>query len=111
MPITLSPLTPGFAAEVGDVDLWAPLSDDDLQAVRRAFAEHPLRYSRRRLRFTGLHRRRVGDLPMRDDRCAMRPGTPFEDTRWPRDMQRATVTDRPDAFGALSIPAAAGTPA
>lgn len=38
MPITLSPLTPGFACEVGDVDLIRPLDDADLAAVRDAFA-------------------------------------------------------------------------
>ena len=39
MPITLSPMTPGFACEVGDVDLSRPLPDDTLAEVRRASAE------------------------------------------------------------------------
>ena len=29
-------------------------------------------------------------------------GTEFDDLRWRRDMQRATTSDRPDAFGSLS---------
>jgi alpha-ketoglutarate-dependent 2,4-dichlorophenoxyacetate dioxygenase len=42
----------------------------------------------------------VGDLVMWDNRCTMHRGMPFDDLRWPRDMQRATTSDRPDAFGA-----------
>jgi len=30
----------------------------------------------------------------------MHRGTEYEDTRWPRDLQRATTSDRLDAFGA-----------
>jgi alpha-ketoglutarate-dependent 2,4-dichlorophenoxyacetate dioxygenase len=37
MPVTIFPITPEFAAEVGDVDLAAPLSPDDLAAVKGAF--------------------------------------------------------------------------
>jgi len=33
-----------------------------------------------------------------DNRCTMHRGTPFDDTRYPRDMQRATTADRPDAM-------------
>jgi alpha-ketoglutarate-dependent 2,4-dichlorophenoxyacetate dioxygenase len=51
-------------------------------------------------RFTYLHRWRVGDLVMWDNRCTMHRGTPFDDTRWPRDLQRATTSDRADAFDA-----------
>jgi alpha-ketoglutarate-dependent 2,4-dichlorophenoxyacetate dioxygenase len=243
MPITLSPLTPGFACEVGDVDLTRPLEDADLAAVRDAFArfavlvfpsqdltvdqhlafarqfgplersvatvmpgetlrvrpefadlraawdaldeatrtridgliaEHSLQFSRRRLgfadwspqervafapvarplvraipesgrrslylashigrvrglpddeaealfarlvahaterRFTYLHRWRVGDLVMWDNRCTMHRGTEFDDTRWPRDMQRATTSDVPDAFDAALRAAGYGTAA
>ncbi|HYF58894.1 MAG TPA: TauD/TfdA family dioxygenase [Burkholderiaceae bacterium] len=49
-------------------------------------------------RFTYQHRWRVGDLVMWDNRCTMHRGTPFDDTRWPRDMQRATTSDAPDVF-------------
>ena len=49
--------------------------------------------------FVYTHRWRVGDLVMWDNRCTMHRGTEFEDTRWPRDMLRATTSDRADAFG------------
>jgi alpha-ketoglutarate-dependent 2,4-dichlorophenoxyacetate dioxygenase len=37
MPITVSPITTGFAAEVGDIDLSRPLADDDVAAIKQAF--------------------------------------------------------------------------
>lgn len=37
MAITVCPVTPEFAAEVGDVDLTAPLSESDFDAIRDAF--------------------------------------------------------------------------
>jgi alpha-ketoglutarate-dependent 2,4-dichlorophenoxyacetate dioxygenase len=49
--------------------------------------------------FVYTHRWRVGDLVMWDNRCTMHRGTEFDDLRWPRDMQRATTSDRIDAFG------------
>ena len=49
--------------------------------------------------FVYTHRWRVGDLVMWDNRCTMHRGTEFEDTRWVRDMHRATTSDRIDAFG------------
>ena len=49
--------------------------------------------------FVYTHRWRVGDLVMWDNRCTMHRGTEFEDTRWPRDLQRSTTSDRIDAFG------------
>ena len=62
-------------------------------------------------RFTYLHRWRVGDLVMWDNRCTMHRGTPFDDTRWPRDMQRATTSDAPDVFEAEAARRAASQPA
>jgi alpha-ketoglutarate-dependent 2,4-dichlorophenoxyacetate dioxygenase len=50
--------------------------------------------------FVYAHRWRVGDLVMWDNRCTMHRGTEFDDTRWPRDMQRVTTSDKIDAFGA-----------
>ena len=46
-----------------------------------------------RAEFVYIHRYRVNDLVMWDDRCTMHRGTPFDDTRFPRDIQRATVRD------------------
>ena len=43
--------------------------------------------------FVYTHRWRVNDLVMWDNRCTMHRGTEFDDLRWRRDMQRATVSD------------------
>ena len=204
MAIKLFPVTPEFAAEVGDVDLTQPLSPDDRAAIKAAFwkygvlifpaqsltpeqhiefaqlfgplepninsyqddvkqeridglvVEHSIFHSRAKLGFTdysereraalppaqqvlvrtipetgrrslyiasharrvigmpdeearGLldslmahatqrqfvytHRWRLHDLVMWDNRCTMHRGTEFEEQRWKRDMQRATVSD------------------
>jgi alpha-ketoglutarate-dependent 2,4-dichlorophenoxyacetate dioxygenase len=37
MPISVIPLTPGFAAEVGDIDLSRPLAPEDVAAIKQAF--------------------------------------------------------------------------
>jgi alpha-ketoglutarate-dependent 2,4-dichlorophenoxyacetate dioxygenase len=43
--------------------------------------------------FIYTHRWRLHDLVMWDDRCTMHHGTEFDDLRWKRDLQRATVCD------------------
>lgn len=43
--------------------------------------------------FTYTHRWRLHDMVMWDDRCTMHHGTEFDDLRWKRDLQRATVRD------------------
>jgi alpha-ketoglutarate-dependent 2,4-dichlorophenoxyacetate dioxygenase len=43
--------------------------------------------------FVYTHRWRVHDLVMWDNRCTMHRGTAFDDLRWRRDVQRATVSD------------------
>ncbi|MBO0712662.1 MAG: TauD/TfdA family dioxygenase [Acetobacteraceae bacterium] len=43
--------------------------------------------------FVYTHRWRVNDLVIWDNRCTMHRGTDFDDLRWRRDMQRATVSD------------------
>lgn len=43
--------------------------------------------------FVYTHRWRVQDLVMWDNRCTMHRGTPYDDLRWQRDVQRATVSD------------------
>ena len=40
MPVTIYPVTPNFAAEIGDVDLSAPLEPADLAAIKQAFAAY-----------------------------------------------------------------------
>jgi alpha-ketoglutarate-dependent 2,4-dichlorophenoxyacetate dioxygenase len=46
-----------------------------------------------RREFVYAHRWRLHDLVMWDNRCTMHRGRPYDDLRWPRDMQRATVSD------------------
>jgi alpha-ketoglutarate-dependent 2,4-dichlorophenoxyacetate dioxygenase len=43
--------------------------------------------------FVVTHRWRVHDLVMWDNRCTMHRGTEYEEHRWKRDLQRATVSD------------------
>ena len=43
--------------------------------------------------FVYTHRWRVHDLVIWDNRCTMHRGTDYDDLRWKRDMQRATVHD------------------
>jgi alpha-ketoglutarate-dependent 2,4-dichlorophenoxyacetate dioxygenase len=43
--------------------------------------------------FVYTHRWRLHDLVIWDDRCTMHRGTEFDDLRWKRDVQRATVCD------------------
>jgi alpha-ketoglutarate-dependent 2,4-dichlorophenoxyacetate dioxygenase len=43
--------------------------------------------------FVYTHRWRVHDLVIWDNRCTMHRGAEFDDLRWKRDMQRATVCD------------------
>ena len=43
--------------------------------------------------FVYAHRWRVNDLVIWDNRQTMHRGTPFDDLRWKRDVQRATVED------------------
>jgi alpha-ketoglutarate-dependent 2,4-dichlorophenoxyacetate dioxygenase len=40
MALTVSPVTPGFVAEIGDLDLSTPLAPADLAAVKSAFATY-----------------------------------------------------------------------
>jgi alpha-ketoglutarate-dependent 2,4-dichlorophenoxyacetate dioxygenase len=43
--------------------------------------------------FVYTHRWRLHDLVMWDNRCTMHRGSAFDDLRWKRDVQRATVSD------------------
>ena len=43
--------------------------------------------------FVHTHRWRTNDVAMWDNRCTMHRGRPFDDQRWKRDAQRATVED------------------
>jgi alpha-ketoglutarate-dependent 2,4-dichlorophenoxyacetate dioxygenase len=70
------------------------LPDDDAESLVQELIAHATQRQ-----FVYTHRWRVGDLVMWDNRCTMHRGTEFDDLRWPRDMQRATTSDRIDAFG------------
>jgi alpha-ketoglutarate-dependent 2,4-dichlorophenoxyacetate dioxygenase len=82
------------------------LPDDEAEALLARLVAHATDR-----RFTYLHRWRVGDLVMWDNRCTMHRGTEFDDTRWPRDMQRATTSDAPDVFDDALRAAGFGTAA
>ena len=71
------------------------MEDAAAQALLADLLEHATQRQ-----FVYTHRWRVGDLVMWDNRCTMHRGTEFEDTRWVREMLRATTSDRIDAFGA-----------
>jgi alpha-ketoglutarate-dependent 2,4-dichlorophenoxyacetate dioxygenase len=51
------------------------------------------------------HRWRTNDLVIWDNRCTMHRGTEFDDLRWRRDFQRATVEDVANSCDQARIPA------
>jgi alpha-ketoglutarate-dependent 2,4-dichlorophenoxyacetate dioxygenase len=62
------------------------------ESEARALIERVIAHATAR-QFVYTHRWRVHDLVIWDDRCTMHHGTDFDDLRWKRDMQRATVSD------------------
>ena len=58
----------------------------------RALIDQLLEHATQR-QFVYSHRWRLHDLVMWDDRCTMHRQTDFDDLRWRRDFQRATVSD------------------
>src|SRR5260221_6300554 len=62
------------------------------EAEGRALIDELIAHATQR-QFVYTHRWRVHDLVMWDDRCTMHHGTEFDDLRWKRDLQRATVCD------------------
>ena len=54
--------------------------------------------------FTHIHRWRVGDLVMWDNRCTLHRGLPFDDLRFRRDVQRATTLDIANSCEQEGIP-------
>ena len=55
-------------------------------------------------RFQYIHRWRVNDLVMWDNRCTLHRGMPFDDLRFRRDVQRATVLDIANSCEQEGIP-------
>jgi alpha-ketoglutarate-dependent 2,4-dichlorophenoxyacetate dioxygenase len=64
------------------------LPDDE---ARRLLDELTAHATQRQFIYT--HRWRLHDLVMWDNRCTMHRGTEYEEHRWKRDLQRATVSD------------------
>ena len=62
------------------------------EAEGRALIDELVAHTTQR-QFVYSHRWRVHDLVMWDNRCTMHRGTEFDDLRWKRDVQRATVSD------------------
>ena len=62
------------------------------EAEGRALIDELIAHATQR-QFVYTHRWRVHDLVMWDERCTMHHGTGFDDLRWKRDLQRATVRD------------------
>lgn len=62
------------------------------EAEGRALIDRLLAHATQR-QFVHTHRWRPRDLVMWDDRCTLHRGTAFDDLRWRRDVQRATVSD------------------
>jgi alpha-ketoglutarate-dependent 2,4-dichlorophenoxyacetate dioxygenase len=58
--------------------------------------------------FVYTHRWRLHDLVMWDNRCTMHRGTEYDEQRWKRDMQRATVSDIGNTCELAESGAAAG---
>jgi len=64
----------------------------------RALVDELIAHATQR-QFVYGHRWRVHDLVMWDESCAMHHGTEFDDLRWKRDLQRATVCDIANSCG------------
>jgi len=64
------------------------MAEEEGKALLQQLIDHA---TQRQLVYT--HRWRVHDLVMWDNRCTMHRGRPYDDLRWPRDMQRATTSD------------------
>ena len=61
-------------------------------AEGRALIDQLIAHTTQR-QFVYTHRWRLHDLVIWDNRCTMHRGTEFDDLRWKRDVQRATVSD------------------
>jgi alpha-ketoglutarate-dependent 2,4-dichlorophenoxyacetate dioxygenase len=64
------------------------MSDDQCRTLLDGLIAHATQRQ-----FVYTHRWRLHDLVMWDDRCTMHRGTEYDDLRYRRDMQRATVSD------------------
>ena len=83
-----------MASHVGKID---GMGDEEAAQFMKDLTAHATQRQ-----FVYTHRWRVGDLVMWDNRCTMHRGTDFEDTRWPREMERVTTSDKADVFAAYA---------
>ena len=74
-----------LASHIGGIE---GLDDAAAGALVNALTEHATQRQ-----FVYSHRWRLHDLVIWDNRCTMHRGTPFDDLRWRRDVQRATIED------------------
>lgn len=75
------------------------MADQDARALIDRLIAHATQRQ-----FVYTHRWRVNDLVMWDNRCTMHRGTPFDDLRFKRDVQRATVADIANSVEAHGLP-------
>ena len=78
------------------------LSPEDGEALVQELLAHATQR-----RFVYTHRWRRLDLVVWDDRCTLHRGLAYDDARWRRDVQRATVSDVANTCEQEGIPAAA----
>jgi alpha-ketoglutarate-dependent 2,4-dichlorophenoxyacetate dioxygenase len=76
------------------------------EAEGRALIDRLLAHATQR-QFVYTHRWRLHDLVMWDDRCTLHRGAAFDDLRYRRDMQRATVSDEINSCERAGIQVAA----
>lgn len=78
------------------------LSPEDGEALVQELLAHATQR-----RFVHTHRWRRFDLVVWDDRCTLHRGLAYDDARWRRDVQRATVSDVANTCEQEGIPTAA----
>ena len=80
------------------------MDEDEGKALLQQLIDHATQRQ-----FVYSHRWRLHDLVIWDNRCTMHRGRPYDDLRWPRDMQRATVSDVAPSCEqeGIAVPAAA----
>jgi alpha-ketoglutarate-dependent 2,4-dichlorophenoxyacetate dioxygenase len=76
-----------LASHASHIIGWKTEEGRALLAELMEFATEP--------RFVYVHKWRVGDLVIWDNRCTMHRGTRYDDVKYRRDMRRTTVEGRP----------------
>ena len=87
-----------LSSHIGAIHGWPR---PEAMALIRDLTEHATQRE-----FVYRHAWRPHDLVMWDNRCTMHRGTDYDDTRWKRDMHRATVADSANSCEQEGIDAA-----